>query len=95
MKPLEAVTLHALLDDYAAKNDAFRIELMGTRAMRRAAKHPPSVWRSVWAQIALACSTRALAVRARLRGNVDSAMRNEEKSEAALREVFVMTRGRH
>lgn len=96
MKPTEASTLHALLDDHAAKGDHEAIEEMGSRAMRRAAAAPNrSFQASVWAHVSSACAYRALAVRARLKGRVALALSHEGKSERDLETLYAMTRGRN
>lgn len=96
MKSTSPTTVERLLDDHAALGDAFSIESMGTRAMRRATQHTPGSLRaSVWAHVASACAYRAFAIRARLRGNVGQALGSEAKSEAALSTLYSMTRGRN
>jgi hypothetical protein len=96
VKPTSPTTIERLLDDHAALGDSFRIEAMGTRAMRRATRYPHGSLRaSTWAHVASACAYRAFAVRARLRGDAGQAMGSEAKSEAALQTLYSMTRGRN
>lgn len=96
MKATEPETLYALLDDHAAHGDHEAIERMGSRAMRRATAQPYRPLRaSVWIHVSTACAYRAMAVRARLDGHIQTALGHEAKSERELASLYAMTRGKN